>query len=1106
MTQLGLLVRSQSNNLGVGKVLSLSDTEVKVEYFCSVGQRIEQSLPLNSVGKVKLPRQTRCYIWNKSQETWIIGRVYEWDEEHSLYQVDLPDSKTILVGEADVYVRCNIPIADPIEILTMKGHETPYFHDKRLNFVKSCQTQRAVTDGMTGLISANIKLYPHQVEVVRRVLSDPIQRYLLADEVGLGKTIEAGAILRQYLLDEPSGPAVVLVPQYLLEQWQTELENKFYISHFGDRVKIYSIEDANQVSRHAGLGLLIIDEAHHVAAMATSTESVQRRYFDTCKQLAHKSDRLLLLSATPVLNNEQGFLTMLHLLDPDTYRLDDLEGFRDRVQKRSSIGKVLLSFRGGAEPSILKTNLNQLRNLFAEDKYVLEKAEELENSLLGQPETKDKIIQTIRTHITDTYRLHRRMLRNYRTTVEDVIYDRNVTPKVEYDLDERSFDIHEVLDNWRTSAPKDAEFTQIFLLFFRAAGTWLGVLKAVITARLNGKSTPALTQEFGAEDVNILTRTELFAQEAEILLLLLKIIEQPSEDGDRIELLRIVLLYHFAERFGLQSYRSNPSKLLERVQQRLTRPIPGDNLPKILIFTSFGQSCAEIFKELQKSFGEKAIAAHQLGKTRAQVEKSLQQFKTDPNCFILVCDPSGEEGRNLQFADWMIHFDLPWSPNRLEQRIGRCDRIGRPLSMEFTVFAGVELDDSFHDAWYQLLKDGFRIFKQSISSLQFYAEEKLPQLATTLFESGAKGLLEAIPAIQGEITQEQVKISEQNALDEIDAQDESATKYFQALDECDAKHQDIQRGIEGWICQALHLQQRQDINLQGVLRYEPTGRTLVPADHLKAQFVPYLKQSGTYNRSVANQNPGVRLYRIGEGLVESLSSYIRWDDRGQAFAMWRTDETWDASEGMEWFGFRFNYIVESNLEFAKQVFAEYGLDNSQYKILRRRTDALFPSIIKTVFIDARSQLMSIVDSEPLLNILQRTYNGKKGRNNNRDYNLAKSRLVILDRFIDGSQWQETCRKARSTSETLLRDRPDFIEICQQSATRAENKLENRINQLRLRLGKLDDPVLAKELNIESALSQAILEGIRHPNIRLDSVGFIVVSGQPPAQIGEDGDD
>ncbi|NJL11517.1 MAG: DEAD/DEAH box helicase [Calothrix sp. SM1_7_51] len=88
---------------------------------------------------------------------------------------------------------------------------------------------------MTGVLSANIQLLPHQVEVVRRVLSDPIQRYLLADEVGLGKTIEAGAIIRQYFLDNPSGDVLVLAPQYLLEQWRLEMETKFYISQFSDR-------------------------------------------------------------------------------------------------------------------------------------------------------------------------------------------------------------------------------------------------------------------------------------------------------------------------------------------------------------------------------------------------------------------------------------------------------------------------------------------------------------------------------------------------------------------------------------------------------------------------------------------------------------------------------------------------------------------------------------------------------------------------------------------------------------------------------------------------------------------------------------------------------
>ncbi|MCC3448524.1 MAG: hypothetical protein JGK04_12960 [Microcoleus sp. PH2017_39_LGB_O_B] len=271
MMKLGLLVRSQNlsaekspnNDLGIGKVTELSYSTATVEYFCSIGQRLEKILPLTSLSRVRLPPQTRCYIQPENQDTWIIGRIFDWDEDKSLYRIDLPDKKIALVAEQEIYVRCNLPIDDPIEILAMKGQETPYFHDRRLAFVRCLIQQGAVSRGMTGLISANIDLYPHQVEVVRRVLEDPIQRYLLADEVGLGKTIEAGAILRQYLLDEPQGRAVVIVPQYLREQWLQELENKFYLSdflsEFADRVQVLAVEDVDRVSPNAALGFLILD-------------------------------------------------------------------------------------------------------------------------------------------------------------------------------------------------------------------------------------------------------------------------------------------------------------------------------------------------------------------------------------------------------------------------------------------------------------------------------------------------------------------------------------------------------------------------------------------------------------------------------------------------------------------------------------------------------------------------------------------------------------------------------------------------------------------------------------------------------------------------------
>ena len=121
------------------------------------------------------------------------------------YEVFFRQGVACFLPETSIHVRCFSPVEDPLEILIYKGHETPYFHDRRFRFVRSLIRQRAACRGMTGLVSSKIELLPHQVEVIRRVLQDPVQRYVLCDEVGLGKTIEAGVILRQFLLDDPTG-------------------------------------------------------------------------------------------------------------------------------------------------------------------------------------------------------------------------------------------------------------------------------------------------------------------------------------------------------------------------------------------------------------------------------------------------------------------------------------------------------------------------------------------------------------------------------------------------------------------------------------------------------------------------------------------------------------------------------------------------------------------------------------------------------------------------------------------------------------------------------------------------------------------------------------
>ncbi|OUL31017.1 helicase [Nostoc sp. RF31YmG] len=1097
MIKLGSLVKSSNNALGIGKVIDMTHGDILVEYFCSPGQRLQKSLPLNLLSQVKLQQQTRCYIKLKNQEKWIVGRIFAWDEDTQNYQIDLPDKKTVIVTEQEIYVRCNLAVKDPIETLAIKGHETPYLHDRRLALLKCVVKQQAVSRGMTGLISANINLYPHQVEVVRHVLEDVTQRYLLADEGGLGKTIEAGIILRQYLLDEPKKGAVVLVPGHLLPQWRNELEKKFYISHFPKRVVVLAFDDVHKINPKANIGLLILDEAQQIAAMANSHETAVRQRFETYKHLAHRSERLLLLSTSPVLKHEQDFLVMLHLLEPTTYKLDNLEGFHAQIQNCQLLGRVVLSLRKDPNPSEIKSNLEQLQNLLPEDKYLRNLTEDWKHCLQTNPGEQNTIVQAISTHISDTYRLHPRVLCNRRACVKDVVFNRQITPKEEYDLDERSPDIHELMEKWRTVAPNQEAYRRIFLLLFLAAGTWLGILEQVIAARLSGNSEPALIKEFGNNDVNILTQTPKFSGEEEILGSLRQIIAQLSEDGDRIELLKIILLYRLSEILGLQSFRSNVNQLSDRVKQRIERPIPGDSWPKIVIFTGFKQSCLEIARCLSMTFGATSVAVHQSEQSFAQVEKNLNQFQNNPNCFILVCDSSAEQGHNFQFIDWMINFDLPWVPNQLEQRITRIDRIGRSTDINFTVLVGADLEDSLHSAWYQFLKDGLLIFNQSIASSQLYLNKKLPDLETTLFHSGASGLLQATATIQQEISQEEIKISEENVLDEINDQEHGST-YFQELDNYDSQHVEIKRAMEGWINQALHFKSVYSPELPDVNSYQATKQTLVSVDEFKTHFAnSNIDQFGTYNRRVANQNPGIKLLRIGERFVDALLNYVEWDDRGQAFAIWRQDASWDTSKGKEWFGFQCNYLVEGNLKVADQILTGYQLDNLQYNIWKRRIDALFPPLIKTIFIDARSEVLCDVEDELLLNILQRPYSKDKYSKGAQDYNLAKERLEIIDNFVAANNWQNICYQVRDTSKQLLTERLDFIQLCEHYAQVAEQKLAHRVEQLRLRMNRqIGNSTLAEELKIETALSAAILKGIRQPEIKLDSVGFIVVSGHP----------
>ena len=202
---------------------------------------------------------------------WAAGRVVGGDP--SAYFIRLPNSEfDRKVGEAELRVRWDRPVGDPVDVLIARANESPYFRDARLPMLRSLVSQRAASAGTPGLLSSSVEIYPHQVSAALTVLNDPVRRYLLADEVGLGKTIEAGLIIRQLLLDQPRSRVVIIAPDALRLQWQSELRDKFFTDDFPHAtIKITAHETSDRWADYQQFDLAVVDEAHRLVNVGART-------------------------------------------------------------------------------------------------------------------------------------------------------------------------------------------------------------------------------------------------------------------------------------------------------------------------------------------------------------------------------------------------------------------------------------------------------------------------------------------------------------------------------------------------------------------------------------------------------------------------------------------------------------------------------------------------------------------------------------------------------------------------------------------------------------------------------------------------------------------
>jgi superfamily II DNA or RNA helicase len=501
-------------------------------------------------------------------------------------------------------------------------------------------------DPMLAVTTSDVRPLPHQIRAVYgELLPRTPLRFLLADDPGAGKTIMGALYAKELILRDDVARCLIVAPGGLVEQWWDELLFKFGLrfelldnQHIGAGVSAFEtspllIARMDQLSRSEELqaqlretawDLVIVDEAHRMAAHYFGGELRKTKRFQLGELLGGITRHLLLLTATPHSGKEEDFQLFLTLLD------------RDRFEGRSRVT---------ADTSGI------MRRMIKEDLLTFE----------GRRLFPERIAETVPYRLTELeYDLYERV----------TSYVREGMNRAERIGDKRKNTVGfalTVLQRRLASSP-EAIYQSLVRRTKRLERKRLEILDGTYREaepRLDLRELDA--DEFSAEQVEELEEELLDAATA----------AQTVAELDA-ELLELAELTAVAERVrGLGTDRKWAE--LSAIVRDNALTAAADGRPrKIIIFTEHRDTLGYLTARIGSLIGEPgAVTAIHGGIPRGRRREITEEFTKNPRCRVLVATDAAGEGLNLQAAHLMVNYDLPWNPNRIEQRFGRIHRIGQ---------------------------------------------------------------------------------------------------------------------------------------------------------------------------------------------------------------------------------------------------------------------------------------------------------------------------------------------------------------------------------------------------------------------------------------------
>ena len=534
-----------------------------------------------------------------------------------------------------------------------------------------------VMESASALTSAKIDLLPHQVVLTHRIATASPRRYLIADEVGLGKTIETALILRELASRGELNRALMVVPAGLVNNWHRELNEVFNLDFevFGsegditdrktnafakhDRL-IASIDTLKRPARIKRLldaprwDLVVFDEAHHLTASRTGGKVRKTENYKLAEALKDHSRDLMLLSATPHQGNHFQFWMLAQLLNPtlfgspeemleNRHRLNTVMFRRTKADACQPDGSPLFARRWVHTESFL---MNENERLFYERlREYLEDGFDLARRQGNQGRALGFLMAIFQKIAASSFAAVRRTLKRrllMLTLHEALLRDKDLDIEGRERLTEEA----RVLIHEEYALPYDS-------IGRSEVDRVLADLKFRLVKKLDAEALEMASDPYGSEYL------ATNAEEAASAVVELHLPEERLRIGD--------LLNVFP-----QQRETKAQKLLDGLGY-LWRQNASE---KIVIFATYLGTVDLIAREIEQAYPGQGVVVLRGGDHGAKLAAE-RKFRLKNGPRVLVCTAAGREGLNLQFARILFNFDLPWNPMDVEQRIGRIHRYGQ---------------------------------------------------------------------------------------------------------------------------------------------------------------------------------------------------------------------------------------------------------------------------------------------------------------------------------------------------------------------------------------------------------------------------------------------